>query len=234
MATTTNFGWETPDDTDLVKDGAAAIRTLGSAIDTSLVDLKGGTTGQFLSKASDTDLDYTWAVPSVGKDWTLINTGGTTLTGSATVTISGLTGYNDLIIGIYNASSASANSQLSVKYNAANQTMSQNENRLIAGSTYSAANFDIGTNASTNTDINLASMANNAASTFMGTVFLWGATSSTLKPYMSFGGADAGGGTGHRHKIMAGVINASAISSISVVSDTGNFDKGTAYVWGSL
>jgi hypothetical protein len=34
MANTTNFGWETPDDTDLVKDGAAAIRTLGQAIDT--------------------------------------------------------------------------------------------------------------------------------------------------------------------------------------------------------
>lgn len=60
MATTTNFGWETPDDTDLVKDGAAAIRTLGSAIDTSLVDLKGGTTGQVLSKASNTDMDFSW------------------------------------------------------------------------------------------------------------------------------------------------------------------------------
>ena len=59
MATTTNFGWETPDDTDLVKDGAAAMRTLGSAIDTSLVDLKGGTTGQVLSKASNTDMDFT-------------------------------------------------------------------------------------------------------------------------------------------------------------------------------
>lgn len=60
MATTTNFGWETPDNTDLVKDGALAIRTLGSAIDTSLVDLKGGTTGQVLSKASNTDMDFTW------------------------------------------------------------------------------------------------------------------------------------------------------------------------------
>lgn len=36
MATTTNYGWTTPDNTDLVKDGALAIRTLGSAIDTSL------------------------------------------------------------------------------------------------------------------------------------------------------------------------------------------------------
>lgn len=66
MATTTNFGWETPDDTDLVKDGAAAMRTLGNAIDASLVDLKGGTTGQILSKASNTDLDYTWITNDVG------------------------------------------------------------------------------------------------------------------------------------------------------------------------
>jgi hypothetical protein len=36
MATTTNYGWTTPDDTSLVKDGASAIRTLGSSIDTSL------------------------------------------------------------------------------------------------------------------------------------------------------------------------------------------------------
>jgi carbon monoxide dehydrogenase subunit G len=60
MATTTNFGWTTPDNTDLVKDGALAIRTLGSAIDTSLVDLKGGTTGQVLTKASNTDMDFSW------------------------------------------------------------------------------------------------------------------------------------------------------------------------------
>lgn len=60
MATTTNFGWETPDDTDLVKDGAAAIRTALNGVDTSFADLKGGTTGQVLSKASGTDLDFTW------------------------------------------------------------------------------------------------------------------------------------------------------------------------------
>jgi hypothetical protein len=60
MANTTYFGWETPDDTDLVKDGAAAIRTLGQAIDTSLQDLEGGTTGQVLSKTSNTDMDFTW------------------------------------------------------------------------------------------------------------------------------------------------------------------------------
>lgn len=60
MATTTNFNWPTPNDTDLVKDGASAIRSLGNAIDTSMLDLKGGTTGQVLSKASNTDMDFTW------------------------------------------------------------------------------------------------------------------------------------------------------------------------------
>lgn len=66
MANTTNFGWETPDDTDLVKDGAAAIRTLGSAIDTSLADLEGGTTGQILAKNSNTDMDFVWVTNDVG------------------------------------------------------------------------------------------------------------------------------------------------------------------------
>jgi len=35
MATTTNYGWATPDDSDPFKQGASAIRTLGSAIDTT-------------------------------------------------------------------------------------------------------------------------------------------------------------------------------------------------------
>lgn len=59
--TTTNFGWTVPSDTDLVKDGAAAIRTALGGVDTSMVDLKGGTTGQVLAKASGTDMDFTWS-----------------------------------------------------------------------------------------------------------------------------------------------------------------------------
>lgn len=39
MATTTNFGWTTPDDTALVKDGASAIRSLGSSVDSALGQL---------------------------------------------------------------------------------------------------------------------------------------------------------------------------------------------------
>ena len=61
MATTTpNFGWPVPTSSDLVKNGATAIEGLGDAIDASLLDLKGGTTGQVLAKASGTDMDFSW------------------------------------------------------------------------------------------------------------------------------------------------------------------------------
>ena len=65
--TTTHYGFDIPQSTDLVKDGATAIATLGQDIDTALVDLKGGTTGQVLSKASNTDLDFSWAASGSSK-----------------------------------------------------------------------------------------------------------------------------------------------------------------------
>jgi hypothetical protein len=67
MATTTNYSWTTPDDTDLVKDGAAAIRTLGSAIDTSFAAdqgdlLLGGTSDIFepLARCAADSFDKQW------------------------------------------------------------------------------------------------------------------------------------------------------------------------------
>jgi hypothetical protein len=83
MATTTpNFGWPVPTSTDLVKDGATAIEALGDSIDASLLDLKGGTTGQLLSKASGTDMDFTWTSPNPG-DITAV-TAGTGISGGGT------------------------------------------------------------------------------------------------------------------------------------------------------
>jgi len=96
MATSPIFGWEEPDDTDLVKDGAAAIRTLGNAIDTTMgtmvpktiIDAKGdliagtaadtaarlavGTNGYYLKADSTTATGLAWGAVTVSSGLTLI------------------------------------------------------------------------------------------------------------------------------------------------------------------
>jgi hypothetical protein len=119
MPTTTNFGWTTPADTDLVKDGAAAIRTFAGNVDTSLVDLKGGTSGQYLTKNSNTDLDYAWVTLSAG-GMTLIST--TTLTGSS-ITLSTIpSGYNSLELRILNFLPATDGAECRMRINADSNT----------------------------------------------------------------------------------------------------------------
>jgi hypothetical protein len=39
MALSPNYGWTEPDDSDFVKDGALAIRTIGDEIDQTVYDL---------------------------------------------------------------------------------------------------------------------------------------------------------------------------------------------------
>ena len=84
MATTTHFGWTTPDNTDLVKDGASAIRSLGSQIDASMQYLEGGTTGQILSKTSNTDMAFTWITNDVGDITAVTTAAGSGLSGGGT------------------------------------------------------------------------------------------------------------------------------------------------------
>lgn len=57
---TSNFGWQMPTSTDLVTDLPADFETFGQAVDTTLAELKGGTTGQVLSKTSNANMDFTW------------------------------------------------------------------------------------------------------------------------------------------------------------------------------
>jgi hypothetical protein len=111
MATTTNYGWTTPDDTSLVKDGAAAIRTLGSSVDTTTKNLNPettlgdiayrsssanvktrlgiGTTGQILTVAGGVP---SWATPAGGGK-VLQVVQGTTST-NATISTSSFTDSN--------------------------------------------------------------------------------------------------------------------------------------------
>lgn len=62
---TSNFGWQMPTATDLVTNLPADFEVFGQAVDTDFVDLLGGSTGQVLSKTSNTDLDFTWLDPDI-------------------------------------------------------------------------------------------------------------------------------------------------------------------------
>jgi len=123
MATTTNYGWTTPDNTDLVTNGALAIRTLGSSVDTTTKALNPSTTLgdiEYRSSTANTNTRLaigstgnvltvaggvpTWAAPGGGGGLTLINTGGTSFSGS-NFTISSIpTTYKQLRVVLVNYS----------------------------------------------------------------------------------------------------------------------------------
>lgn len=84
---TTNFGWVLPTSTDLVTDLPADFEIALQGVDTSLVDLKGGTTGQLLKKASNTDMDFTWGIDPTSD---LVTTAGDTIYATAADTLARL------------------------------------------------------------------------------------------------------------------------------------------------
>jgi hypothetical protein len=74
---TSNFNWQMPTNTDLVSQLPADFEVFGQAVDTSLADLKGGTTGQVLAKASNADMDFVWSADAAGMTNPMTTTGDT-------------------------------------------------------------------------------------------------------------------------------------------------------------
>jgi hypothetical protein len=135
MATTTNYGWTTPDDTALVKDGASAIRTLGSSVDTTTKNLNPSTTLgdiEYRSSTANTNTRLgigstgdvltvaggvpSWAAPAGGA-LTLIST--TAMTSGSAITLSSIpTTYNSLYFTI-TSWRASAGASIRLTFNGA-------------------------------------------------------------------------------------------------------------------
>jgi hypothetical protein len=286
MATTTpNFGWPVPTSTDLVKDGATAIEALGDSIDASLLDLKGGTTGQVLSKASGTDMDFSWvaqddsnaiqntivdakgdliaataadtparlavgtngqvltadstaatglkwATASAAPNYTLINTGGTTLSGAGTVTISGISGKNDLYIFIASVTGGDVNNYSDLIFRINTDT----------GSNYQ---YVAGSLVSTNTSGGALSVANlqsaSATSISLGGhktpatfgITIQGANAAGVKPVQFVGSGLIANDYNNRVAGQGAWLGSGTITSVSIISTNGDLDSGTIYVYGA-
>lgn len=283
MATTTNFGWETPDDTDLVKDGAAAIRTALGGVDTSFVDLKGGTTGQVLAKASATDLDFSWvtdatgipatifdakgdiiaataadtasrlavgtngqvltadstastgikwATPAGSKTFTLLNTGGTQIN-STSINITGLSGYDQLLIYFYDVNKSGTRIQMDMTfnsdgtgpYNAVGHVLNMSASpyyTTVTNSSYGAGSIGLG-------DTGTA-----GASYITGTVFIQAANSTNIKPVQAVTGADGSAQYTTVVTKLGYYAGTSAISSVQFNSTQAPNSGGRIYIYGAL
>jgi len=251
MATTTNYSWTTPDDTALVKDGAAAIRSLGTAIDTTvfnnagaaiaktIVDAKGdiiaataadtvsrlavGANDTVLTADSSTATGLKWASIASG-GMTLLNSGSSALSGS-TITFSNLGGYETLLVNIFGLNPSSATAIGSMRFNS------------DTGSNYSQSEFSyspgVGENTAgqTTTAINLnrfgrSYLSQNTTNYWNFEIFDYNRASTRVIRYnIVETGITLTQGT-------ARYGGSSDITSLTLLLDTGTFSGGTCEIWG--
>jgi hypothetical protein len=176
-----------------------------------------------------------WAAPAAGgKSYSLLNLGGTALTGASTITVSGISSVDDLIIVIVGMSSVNGSSTLNIRINSDTGNNYQwGGPQIIGGSGFDSNNFTSG-NGDYTSLIRLGQTGGAAGIALNGFLRIFGANTSGVKPFISTGGGNNDGGNSSHTRWLGGVWNNSAtISSINFLSGNGNFDAGTVYVYGA-
>jgi hypothetical protein len=245
MATTTNYGWTTPDDTALVKDGASAIRTLGSSVDTSVKALNPGTTagdidyytaattkarigigstGQVLTVNSGIP---SWQTPSSGS-LTLLST--TSLSG-ATTTISSISqSYSNLYVLIYGATNATSDNSYLI---APNGSSSITSFAGVEGTTTGGATAQgVAAGYLYLNRLNSAQRTN-ANNAWALTIYDYAST-TRYKP-ITYSGQyrSTSGGTSDVGLVYGGnIVTNSAITSLVFSNSGGNLSTGTVLIYG--
>jgi hypothetical protein len=248
MATTTNYGWTTPDDTALVKDGAAAIRTLGSSIDTTLktqidaqipdsllttkgdiIAATGASTPARLGVGSNDQILIADSTAATGLKWgaapsgsmTLIST--TTLSGATTTLSSIPSGYKSLYMVVYNFTQT-ANGAFGWRINGG------------TGSSYTALADTSGTGSASGTAFSNTYLPANAnpnptTQTGLYTITIPNYTNTTAIKSMAVSGVYTSQGGAAYWQLLSGV---GAYNSTAAVTSFSFFTTGTAYTGGTV
>jgi hypothetical protein len=195
-----------------------------------------GANDTILTADSTTATGLKWAAPAGGGEtYSLLNAGGTALTGAATITVSGISGKNSLVIVLNAASTANGSgANFGVRVNGLTTNVYYGVGQYnTADSPYTFNMFGARNYANTTSYLPLARVTDGTA-TASGAVTLSGCNSTGLKTHISVGGANPGASYNQYFYSLQGYIDASAaITSVSVFSDDGNFDAGTLYVYGA-
>jgi len=174
-----------------------------------------------------------WATPTAaGANYSLLNTGGTSLTAATDITVSSISGANKIMVRVTNAS-AGALSNMTIRFNSnSSGVYARFGGGLTADATYSS-NFMFN-NGNTGTSYPFGQQANDGSGFISGGILLDGCNSSGVKTVTVLQGANYSGSDRQIHNYYQGIFESSAtISSVTISSSVGNFDAGTIYVYTS-
>lgn len=211
--------------------GTATVNTAGSL---ALSQWEGGFL-YFTSASSAIFFDVVQSSSS-GANFTLVNAGGTTLTGAST-TVSGISGADKVFVLVSGASSVAASADYTIQFNSdtGNNYYVTNSYDQYGSSYSNTTHYQNGTGTAGNS-IYLARQGSTAANTISGTLLLTGGNSSGLKVFQYQGGGDQVSTSGS-HAIVAGggyYNSSSTISSVTILSNgSGGMDAGTVYIYKS-